>query len=203
MTTGKAPISRSRTTIVRTLRQAQHEYADVGLLTRPLARIPINTPATDLAIDMAYGCYFYGNSWSMPLLGFKKGEIVIPRFSMQGALDQLAGQREWLIDVIRHEMGHALAYTVPDAMIIDDPAFAFAFGAKHEAKRSRGARANFVSRYARTNPAEDFAECVRVFVKHEGDLRRFKGKLVEGKMRYVARLPSRLKKRGMQVRVTR
>ena len=82
-----------------------------------------------------------------------------------------------LVDVIRHEYGHAVADRHP--AVFSSRKFRCAFGAEYEDGLSCAERqgdASCVSVYARTNVQEDFAETFMLYLKHGGVLpRRFAG----------------------------
>ena len=75
-----------------------------------------------------------------------------------------------LRDVLRHEYGHAIADLYP--RLTRSRAFVSAFGGGYD--RERPVREYdpeiHVSAYAATQPAEDFAECFMLYVKHRGRL---------------------------------
>ena len=89
-------------------------------------------------------------------LGLDAGNVYIPKWVFLQGPWQYRGS---LRDVLRHEFGHALAHHHPGP-IRRSRAFRGAFGAHYDDRWRRRPknRENFVSRYATTSPAEDFAE---------------------------------------------
>lgn len=93
---------------------------------------------------------------SVPLFGFQPGHIYIPKWVLLQGPWQNRGS---LRDVLRHEFGHALAYYHPGP-ICRSRAFTETFGGRYEGRRSEPPAdgEDFVSEYAMSGPAEDFAE---------------------------------------------
>ena len=108
---------------------------------------------------IAYGWHWYGGS----------GEICIPRVSLLKLRDFFTGNYTSLADVLRHEFGHAVADT--HRGLFRSRRFTTAFGRSDESNdRSEYAPAIHISRYAATNPSEDFAENFMHFIRCRGTL---------------------------------
>lgn len=87
------------------------------------------------------------------------------------------GGRGSLRDVIRHEYAHALEHHYP-RLTWRSARFRETFG--------EGGVDDFVLRYARTSPSEDFAETFIGFVRHGGRRpARFSGKTIRRKWAFV------------------
>jgi hypothetical protein len=133
--------------------------------------------------------YAYGWKWDGA-----EGHMDIPAISLSrlGAVMGLypgCGLR----DVIRHEYGHAVADLYPK--LSRSKAFRQAFGASYD----RGARVTaydpekHVSKYASTQPAEDFCEVFMLYVKHRGRLpARFDTPAIRRKWAFVEHLVSHI-----------
>lgn len=76
----------------------------------------------------------------------------------------------YMVDILRHEFGHALSDKYP--YFFNDEVFVGAFGNVCGAYKvaKDGDEKNYVSDYARTNTAEDFAETFLLYMKHKGKL---------------------------------
>jgi hypothetical protein len=99
-------------------------------------------------------------------LGYEAGNIYIPHW----VLSQWPWQQERgsLRDVLRHEYAHALAWHYP-GLIRRSRQFVATFGGGYDhGQPVPGPKAAFVSDYASTQPAEDFAETFMVFVRQGG-----------------------------------
>ena len=75
-----------------------------------------------------------------------------------------------MVDVLRHEFGHALEGKFPQ--FFHNERFRKAFGDEYgviEVAKD-GDERNYVSRYARKYTQEDFAETFMLFLKHKGVL---------------------------------
>jgi len=116
-------------------------------------------PVVLMSVGFAYGWQWYGSS----------GEICIPRISISKLHDFFSGSYTSLADVLRHEYGHAVADT--HRGLFRSRRFTAAFGRPHESiDRFEYAPATHISRYAATNPSEDFAENFMFFIRHRGNL---------------------------------
>ena len=87
-----------------------------------------------------------------------------------------------MVDILRHEFGHALSDK--DSRYFSDEEIVKAFGyicGDGEAARDDDER-NYVSDYARTNASEDFAETFMLYMKHKGNLpKEFRRKAIKAK----------------------
>ncbi len=111
-------------------------------------------------------CYDSTPPAALRWLGYQAGNIYIP----QWVLSQWPWQqhRGSLRAIIRHEYAHALAWHYP-ALIRRSPPFATAFGGHYDDPEPvAGPATSFVSSYARTRPAEDFAETFMWFAQCAG-----------------------------------
>lgn len=110
---------------------------------------------------VCYGWQHYGGS----------GDICIPAVSL-ARVGRLVSRRPrvGLRDVLRHEWGHALADT--HRGLFRSRRFSGVFGGSHERETPclEWDPDNHVSRYAATNPSEDFAEVFSLWLKHGGAL---------------------------------
>jgi hypothetical protein len=111
-------------------------------------------------LGSAYGWQYYGSS----------GEIRIPRISVARLQDRW-NQSSYvsLADVLRHEYGHALADT--HRGLFRSRRFSGAFGAPHDGEgEGTYDPLHFVSEWAATNAAEDYAETFALYLRHDGRL---------------------------------
>ncbi|MGA2617371.1 MAG: putative zinc-binding metallopeptidase [Thermoguttaceae bacterium] len=104
----------------------------------------------------ALGFFVEGESALYRMFGFDPGHVYIPKWVLLHGPWQDRGS---LRDVLRHEFGHALAYHHPGP-VCRSRAFRKAFGARYDESWPQRPtdREDFLSRYAMTSPAEDFAE---------------------------------------------
>ena len=192
----RARIAYSPAEICAVTTQIHHELCGLGLLTNALKRTPIVTVNTDIALKGAYGLYVTESHPWYKMRGFPRGSIVVPLVSLQAVIDRLRNRRASLRDTLRHEIGHAFAYTSGRA-VRKNKNFIKAFGADHDKEARARYRSDCVNLAAMENPAEDFAECFAAYARYDGDIKRFKGRghLYE-KMRFVQKLPRDVKKAG-------
>jgi hypothetical protein len=132
----------------------------------------------------AYGVQFYGGS----------GHIHIPRLSIARVRDWVTGNYVSLRDVIRHEYGHAVAHVYRSLVL--NRSFIKAFGRSHDSEReSTYSPDRHVSEYAASSAAEDFAECVMFYLKHNGNLPPgLDTPMIRRKWAFIARLRSRVRR---------
>ena len=93
--------------------------------------------------------------------GYEPGHIYIPSVS----LSSLFARKQWsLRDVIRHEFGHSVMWHYPELGETNE--FYNCFGGYYEGEREEvmGDSA-FITDYAKSSPAEDFAECFMWYVR--------------------------------------
>lgn len=174
------------------------EMAGHGLMTRGLWRTPVVTTLTDAHLGFADGLYVIDDIPALKILGYRANTIYVPKLSIAAGLRRLGRTRTTMRDVLRHELAHALAYT-GGTLVIDDPGFQAAFGSHHEDEGpGEGPRSHFVSDYAMTEPREDFAETVMVYLRYGGKTSRWERRPgLMRKMVYVRNLASRIRKLGL------
>jgi hypothetical protein len=134
----------------------------------------------------ALGFFVYETSALHILLGYTPGHIYIPKWVLLQGRWQKRGS---LRDVVRHEYGHAVAHHYP-SLIQRSLLFSKIFGGRyfgdHQMKSSGR---DYVSEYAMTSAAEDFAETFMFFLRHKGELPlRFTSHAVKSKWRFITDL---------------
>lgn len=140
------------------------ELETLGLSCRRLSscQVCLNLAST------AYGYQWFGDRDG----GRHCGDIVLPRVSLSRWSDYFRGRPcTTVLDVLRHEYGHA--YADVNRRRIETRKFERAFGYPHE--WWDGYEMEFdpdfhVTEYAATAPGEDFAEVFWLFLKHKGKL---------------------------------
>lgn len=130
---------------------------------------------------LAYGWQYYGST----------GDISIPRVSMVRVVDRMMGRAHIsLRDILRHEWAHAIADT--HRGLFRSRQFSAAFGGSHERNDAciEWDPDEHVSKYAATNPGEDYAETFMLWVKHGGRMpTRFKGATgIRRKWKFIGKL---------------
>lgn len=127
--------------------------------------------------------FFTHGTWPLAkLFGYKTGHIYIPSYVF-GVWERS------LRNLIRHEYGHAVAHYYPQ-LIQRSGWFADAFGDCYSRgyplpEWQRHPR-NFVSKYAATEPAEDFAETFRLFLRRAGKHRATDSRAIRKKWSFIA-----------------
>jgi len=106
----------------------------------------------------------YGWKWNE-----RFGHISIPAISLDRLKDRLVGAYTALIDVLRHEYGHAVADTHPG--LIRSRLFRRAFFAHYDNVAPFDYEPDFhFTRYGSSCAMEDFADAFMLFLKHKGRL---------------------------------
>lgn len=192
----RARIVYSRADIQDVATKVHKELCELGLLTESLVSTPIVTMNTDIALKGAYGLYVTHKHPWYHLRGMPKGSIVVPLVSLQGILDRVRRKRASLTDTIRHELGHAFAYT-SGRTVRKNQKFVKAFGADHDKEARARYRIDCLNLAAMENPAEDFAECFAAFARYNGEISRFKNRPhLHRKMKFIKNLRNEVKKSG-------
>jgi len=175
------------------------ELCALGLLTEGLMNTPIVTVNTDFALKGAYGLYVTHDHPWYRFRGMPKGAIVVPLVSLQGLIDRFRKKRASLRDTMRHELGHAFAYTSGRA-VRKNKKFVQAFGADNDKEARARYRSDCINLTAMENPAEDFAECWSAYVRYGGDTSRFRAREhLFRKMKFIKTLPRAVRKSGKGV----
>ena len=107
--------------------------------------------------------------WFLRLADVEPGVIYLPRNA-----PVTATKGDTLVDTVRHEFGHAWAWL--DRPFIERRWFRDAFGKRYGEgwdETPEYDRAEFVSNYARTSPAEDFCETFMTYLRCRRSLHRF------------------------------
>ena len=118
----------------------------------------------------------------MGFYDFKDRNIHVPAFYPAGLFPMWYGERK-MLDVLRHEFGHALADRFKKFFC--GGVFKEAFGASYGTKKvfAGGDWTNeYVTEYATTATQEDFAETFMLYMKYKGKMpARYLGKRAIGK----------------------
>jgi hypothetical protein len=157
----------------RAFAKVRSELTELGLLAegKYLDRIDLMRAALPAITTMGY-VFHDGVGWFTRLIGFREGVIYVP--SVAPVQPRTPGLT--LVDVVRHEFAHAWAWHDPKR--VNGPWFRRTFGARYgkdwpEGEPEFDADA-FVSEYATTSPAEDFAETFMTFLRCRRSLHRFR-----------------------------
>lgn len=159
--------------IQRAFHRARSDLADVGLLREGKYLDTIECYRAwmpSLFGEMGY-VYDRGVDYFSRLAGFDEGAIYIA----PNAPVERRAHGYTLLDVMRHEFGHAWAWLDPE--FLEQDWFEAAFGSPYgdeRRKRPSYTRDDFVTEYATTSPAEDFADTFMFFLKYRRSLQRFK-----------------------------
>jgi hypothetical protein len=98
------------------------------------------------------------------------GDIYVPAVTGAQLADLVLGHHTRLTDVLRHEWAHALADRRPK--LVETKRFRRVFGGAYDS--SEPVREYdpdvHITRYAATNPCEDFAETFHYYLRHKGQL---------------------------------
>lgn len=119
-------------------------------------------------VHSAYGYQWFGDRPE----GRACGDIVLPRVSVSQFKGYFAGMAKVSVaDILRHEYAHA--YADVNRRRVETKKFEKAFGYPHvwwENHELEYDPEHHVTRYAATDPAEDFAEVFWKYLKHKGKL---------------------------------
>lgn len=158
----------------RAFDRVRGDLADVGLLADGayLDRVDCELTRWPSLDDELGWVYDSGAPWHSWLTGFSAGVIYVSWNAPVAA--RRPGQT--LVDTLRHEYAHAWAWL--DRRFVDGPWFRQAFGASYNDDAAdiddTWDREEFVSSYATTSPAEDFAETFMVVLRYRRSLERFR-----------------------------
>lgn len=167
--------------LARARRRVVAELVRHGFWDAELAGVPVELTW----LGSAYGWQWYGST----------GEIRIPRISIARLQDRWnASPYVPLADVLRHEYAHALADT--HRGLFRSRRFTFAYGAPHDGEDEGTYDPRlFVSEWAATNAAEDYAETFATFLRHDGRLpARLDTPAIREKWRFVRDLGRRVRR---------
>ena len=157
-----SPVSLSE--LSRTWDRVWHELEKFGFTSRKLETCQVYLGI----IDYAYGYQRFGDRPA----GRACGDIVLPRVSFSQWKSYFYGmKKESVLDVLRHEYGHA--YADVNQRRIETKRFEKVFGGPHDITYSGGVEYNpeyHVTEYAAESTAEDFAELFWKYLKHKGKL---------------------------------
>ncbi len=161
----------------KAVQTVQRELFRLGFWTEDLAE-------TEIFLIPAYHWHGYVN--------MRDGHIRIPALSLSNMAEKLlAGRSGSLLDLVRHEYGHAYTYHHFDRL--NTRRFKKAFGCSwQDDVRQRHDEDRHVTRYAATDIYEDFAEVFRFFLKHKGRMpTRWHGRTgIEKRWKYLSGLGS-------------
>jgi hypothetical protein len=178
----------------RAFNRVRRELAELGLLTDGiyLDRIDLARSLVPTFRGLMGWVYDQETGFWRRLLGFREGVIYIPINAPVGA--HTPGGT--LVDVIRHEFGHAWEWV--DRRFFRDRWFPDAFELhQHDRRNARHARHHFVSPYAMTSPSEDLAESFMYFLRYRRSLARFKSRCGVYRKLHAIELAVRRKRRQL------
>jgi hypothetical protein len=112
-------------------------------------------------VPVSFCCY----GWFLP-----DGHIYIPGVTGAQLSDLITGHHTRLTDVLRHEWAHALADRRPE--LVNHDRFHRTFGGPYESPHPvwRYDPDQHLTKYAATQPCEDFAETFHHYLRHKGRL---------------------------------
>jgi hypothetical protein len=170
----RRPVLVSQFTLERAVKQVRRELRVLGLWDERMARVPVRR----VLFGIYYGWQWYGSG----------SDICLPWLSLNRLSDYWAGEYKPVLDIVRHEYGHAFADT--HRSLIRSRRFREAFGTAHSDERSHeyDERVHFTE-YSATNASEDFAEVFMLYVRHRGRLpRQHRTRAKRAKWRLMRRL---------------
>jgi hypothetical protein len=175
-------------------RAAQREMSNLGLWneeTRLEQTAVVWCRLPQVVAADASGFFIHSSHPWMRLFGYDEGNIYIPQWVLlQGPFGQNRGS---LRHVIRHEYGHAVAHWYP-RLVRRSRIFNEVFGGRYDGGTVyEGNPDEYISDYAATMPAEDFAETFATFVRWKGNIpRKITNRALRKKFRFVAELCKRI-----------
>lgn len=161
--------------IQRDFRKVQTELETIGLWKENeyLGLVDLyQTPMPSIFGTLGF-IYDRGISSFEKILGFKSGAIYIP--SHAHVEKYTPGQT--LVDTIRHEFGHAWYWV--DPQLFKGKWFKDTFGGRYGAEwddtdSNLDDSDNYISEYAMSSPAEDFAETFMTYLRHSKNYSKFR-----------------------------
>ena len=151
-------------------RDVQNELSRMGLLNEGSRLIRTEVFwcwLPQITMPSALGFFVHETTLIDSVLGYEAGHMYIPQWVLSHGPWQRRGS---LRDVVRHEYGHAVAHHYP-SLIRRSSRFASTFGGRYgDSEPGWGDALDFVTDYAATCPAEDFAETFMLFLRHRGKL---------------------------------
>lgn len=179
-------------TLNRALRDVQNELYELGIYDR-LDQVDVYwCRFSQLAVPTALGFFVHERTPIVDrLLDYREGHIYIPRWVPFQFWNQNRGS---LRSVIRHEFAHALWYYHPSA--VNTRTFRTIFGGPHgwQGRDVDQPDDAFVSDYAATCPAEDFAETFGYWVTNRKRVSaRCYHPVLKRKLEFIGNMLKRLK----------
>jgi hypothetical protein len=112
-------------------------------------------------VPVSFACY----GWFLPA-----GHIHIPAVTGAHLSDLITGHHTRLTDVLRHEWSHALADRCPE--LVETKRFVRTFGGRYESPHPvwEYHPDQHLTKYAASQPCEDFAETFHHYLRHKGRL---------------------------------
>ena len=156
----------SRETLNRDLLTVQDELAHAGLWHARSRLLQVETfwCALPQWPPLAWGFFIHRCSQVSRWLGYQPGHIYIPA---------IVWNRRDLINVLRHEYAHAVAHYYPK-LIQRSREFTRVFGGRYQRGTPNPGStvdpSSYLSRYAATEPCEDFAETWMFYLRRKGKL---------------------------------
>ncbi len=145
----------TRTQLTTTNWQVTTEMERLGLWADELDDVDV------WLVPVSFLCY----GWYQP-----DADIYIPAVTGAHLSDFISGHHMRLSDVLRHEWAHALADRLPE--LIETKRFIRIFGGRYESPHPvrEYHPDHHLTRYAATQPCEDFSETFHFYVRHKGRL---------------------------------
>jgi len=164
-----------------------HDFEHLEIWNQTLYSIEVRL----VNIGICYGCKWDG----------RDGHIDIPAVSLNRLSAVMFGDgADWCLrDVLRHEYGHAAADLYP--RLSRSAEFRKVFGGRYDCGKmvEQYDAEKFISTYAATNPAEDFAEMFMYYIKFRGRApkwRRFNTPTIKRKWRFIDRFVKTVRSGG-------